>query len=459
MIGLSAMTFFLCSSIRHALFASTAWDLGIFDQAVFLISQGQPPISSFLGFHILGDHAAWIFYPLALLYKIYPDVHCLFAVQAIALSFGGWLIWRLAGQAGLKPSQAILMAFVYLLYPLVFNINLFDFRPDVMAPAALLGAVLSARTTNLFGFGFSILLLLGCKAAFSLTAIGLGAWLIGFEKKYGYGAIAIAAGVIWFLIATQWIMPEFGQGTGAIARHASRYSYLGNSSGEIVQTIFRRPDLIVGKVFSANTLEYLLLICAPLLWGLSPRHLAPLVAAAPALALNILSEDWSQRNLIFQYSLPILPFLLLAVISALAAQQVWLKNQRAIALWSIVAFLALAKYGFFWTNYIEPLDTWQATRHAVSLVQTQGAVLTTQNIAPHLSHRPVIKTTDKDIPPSDLSVFEYVLLDVRHPGWRSSEEFAASLLQKLQTKSTFQQIFTQDQVYLFQQQAAQRLTQ
>jgi uncharacterized membrane protein len=91
-------------------------------------------------------------------------------------------------------------------------------------------------------------------------------------------------------------------------------------------------------------------------------------------------------------------------------------------------------------------------------VQTQGAVLTTQNIAPHLSHRPVINTTDKDIPPNDLSRFEYVLLDLRHPGWRSSPEFAASLLQKLQTDSTFQKTFAQDQVYLFQQHAAQKLT-
>lgn len=52
----SALVLFGCSSLRHQLFHSAAWDLGIFDQAVYLISQGQSPISSFLGFHILGDH-------------------------------------------------------------------------------------------------------------------------------------------------------------------------------------------------------------------------------------------------------------------------------------------------------------------------------------------------------------------------------------------------------------------
>ena len=77
MAAAAAAILFLCSSLRHALFQSTAWDLGIFDQVIYLISQGKPPISSFLGFHIMGDHASWIFYILALFYKIYPDVHWL----------------------------------------------------------------------------------------------------------------------------------------------------------------------------------------------------------------------------------------------------------------------------------------------------------------------------------------------------------------------------------------------
>ncbi|WP_413199937.1 DUF2079 domain-containing protein, partial [Nostoc piscinale] len=55
MIGVSALILFLCSSLRHALFQSTALDLAVFDQWVYLASQGLPPISSFFGFHLLGD--------------------------------------------------------------------------------------------------------------------------------------------------------------------------------------------------------------------------------------------------------------------------------------------------------------------------------------------------------------------------------------------------------------------
>ena len=38
-IGVSALILFGCSSLRHELFQSNAFDLGIFDQAVYLISQ------------------------------------------------------------------------------------------------------------------------------------------------------------------------------------------------------------------------------------------------------------------------------------------------------------------------------------------------------------------------------------------------------------------------------------
>ncbi|BAT51954.1 hypothetical protein NOS3756_08850 [Nostoc sp. NIES-3756] len=203
----SVLILLAASSLRHELFQSTAFDLGIFDQAVYLISQGKEPVTTIQGFHILGDHAAWIFYPLALLYKIYPSVYWLFAVQVIALGIAALPIWYLSLQAGLKESQAIAIMIAYLLYPLVFNANLFDFHPEVIAVPLLLSAVLAARSQRIGWFCLSIIVVLGCKAVLSLTVAAMGVWLIFFEKRRLYGAIALGVGVAWFFIATQ---PEFG---------------------------------------------------------------------------------------------------------------------------------------------------------------------------------------------------------------------------------------------------------
>ncbi|MDY6902670.1 MAG: DUF2079 domain-containing protein, partial [Cyanobacteriota bacterium] len=145
MVASSTLLLFFCSSLRHALFQSNAFDLGIFDNGVYLISQGQEPFISFRGLHILGDHAAFILYPLALLYRIFPQVHWLFLIQALSLSMGAFPTFNLASQAGLKKSLATAMAAIYLLYPVIFNLNLFDFHPEVVALPALLWAILAAR--------------------------------------------------------------------------------------------------------------------------------------------------------------------------------------------------------------------------------------------------------------------------------------------------------------------------
>jgi uncharacterized membrane protein len=444
----SSLLFFGFSSLRHVLFQSGAYDLGIFDQAVYLISRRQAPISSFLGFHILGDHAAWIFYPLALLYRIYPSVYWLLAVQALALGGGVLPLHRLVRQAGLTEAQAIMLAGVYLLYPLVFNVNLFDFHPDVLALPALLTAVWAARARRASIFCFSLVIILGCKAVLALTVAALGLGLLVFEQRRRLGAIALLAGVSWFGIATQWVIPHFGGANATIERHAARYSFLGNSIPEILHNLLARPDLLLGKLFSLGTLEYLLLLLLPIIWGVSWQALTPMVGALPTLALNLLSDFPAQRNLVFQYSLPILPFLLLAIIETWRQGRGWLQQRWKILAWSLVAFLALAKVGYFGSIYLNSLDTWQATNAAIAQIPPQGSVLTTHNIAPHLAHRSQVQFTRTDLP-IQVEAYDYILLNLRHPGWQSSPEFAAQLLQQVHRSPAFQPVSQQDSVYLF----------
>lgn len=111
--GWSGTIFFLCSTARHLLYQSTAWDLGIYDQTLYLISQNLPAIPTFLGFHILADHGAFIFYPLSLLYRLFPSVYWLFALQSTALALGVPLAWALAQQASLSRSLSWAIALSY----------------------------------------------------------------------------------------------------------------------------------------------------------------------------------------------------------------------------------------------------------------------------------------------------------------------------------------------------------
>ncbi len=490
-IAISATILFLSSSLRHALFQSTAFDLGIFDQAIYLISQNQTPFSSLIQMHILGDHAAVIHYLLALLYKIYPDVHWLFFVQAVALSLGALPSWSLARLAGLTRSQSRAIAFMYLLYPVVFNINLFDFHPEVIALPALLAAILAARLNKIIWFCSAVLLVLSCKAVLSLTVAAMGFWLLLCEKKRSCGAIAILLGIAWFLIASQKIIPLF---SGSEVAGVGRYSYLGKSVLEIVINLILKPQLVLGKVLSFDTFKYIFILSLPVIWGLLPfsrkiglRYLIPLIPAIPTFAINILSDLPFQRSLAYQYSVPIIPFLLLAVISkegsaadfvadvtdgkregeSLATDfvadltdvkkreeifqipQLWLGMQlpKAMIIWSLIIFLFLGEYKDFFL-YLNRLDTWQATREAIAQIQPQSSILTDNRLAPHFAHRPIVKLLSQISPQTDLAEFKYILLNQRHP-WPDTEKIGNDLANQLQNTPKFQLTYQKNQVLLF----------
>ena len=447
-IGISALILFISSIIRHELFNSSG-DLAFFDQTVYLVSQGKPPISSVLGFHILADHAAWILYPIALLYKIYPHVYWLFAVQSIALSLGAFPTYLLAIQAGLKENQAIAIVIVYLLYPVVYNSNLCDFHPDTIAVPAILTAVLAARKGKLIWFCISVIIVSGCKAVLSLTVVAMGVWLLFFEKRRLYGVIAIINGIAWFLIANKIIIPFFGSEATLVNRHFYRYSYLGKSFSETLQIVLSQPQIIFIHIFNFINLEYISFLLAPIIWGLMLKYMTPLIGAIPCIALNILADHASQKNVILHYSLPIIPFLILALIASIAANKAWIKPRKVIILWSLFWFLFLGKWGFFMSKYLNFLDNWQATRQAISLIKTQDSVLTTDVITPHLTHRQEINFKYSI---NELNKFHYILLNTRHPGWGGTRKDYHNLSNELKKRSDFNLQYQRDDVYLFVQQ-------
>ena len=444
LIAGSALILFIFSSIRHYRFESTAYDLAIFDQAIYLISQGKPPFSTIVNYHMLGDHAALILYPLALFYKLYPDVHWLFAVQAIALALGAWPTWALARQAGLSNTWAMTIAAAYLLYPTIFKVNLFDFHPDVMAPAALLGAIFAARSQRIVAFTVAILFVLSLKAVLSLTVVALGMWLFVFEKQRRCGAIAIATGIAWFLIATQYIIPTF---SGKLPAATNRYDALGRSPLEIAQNLFLQPQLVLEKIVTPVNFRYVGLSLLPMIWGLAFRSLSPLLIALPTLFLNLLSEAPTQKQLSYQYSLPVLVALVVTAIGTIAAHQTWQTPKLAIAT-SLMAFLLLLHLEPMNSQFFQPLDpSWRSIRAAIAKIDPNKGVLADSYLVPHLCHRPMVKLLRQAGSVSDR--VDYVLLNLQRP-WPKHKQTAEILVKRLQSDPRFQLRHQRRQVFLFE---------
>ena len=84
------------SILKHESFNSTAFDLGIFDQNVWMFSQGQSFINTVNGFYPFADHVQPILYAVALLYKLAATPVLLLILQAAAVSLGAIPLYLLA---------------------------------------------------------------------------------------------------------------------------------------------------------------------------------------------------------------------------------------------------------------------------------------------------------------------------------------------------------------------------
>lgn len=453
-------------TLRHLWFQTSAWDLAIFDQAVHLIAQGLPAQSSLLGRHILADHGAFVLVPLGWLSRLVPSPALLFAVQSAALAGAVFPLAALARWRGLSRSATAASLAMLLLYPVVFNTAIFDFHPETLAFPLVMQALwwLERRAAgDELRVFFVLLLALTCKVGLALLVLGIGGILL-LQGRRRIGGSLLGLAVAWFSVVGTWLIPLFGGEQAALMRHASKFG-LGQSD-----LVAGRLDWLVvlghltSQVFSLASGEYLLLLLMPVLYVLLHRQRGrfffTLLPFAPLMALNLAAARPAMKDLVHHYSLLLVPFLALAVQQTLAPgrhgmsdyPRSFLGRVPAIVIaWALIAFLLFSRIGFFLGSFQEHRGHLAAMREVLARVDPKGALLVSNNFAPHVSHRQRLSIVSaKQM--KRLDHYDQILLDGRHPGFEVSPSLLRKLRQRLQTMPDFHLIFDRDDIWLFQRQ-------
>ena len=181
------------AALRHALLQSNGFDLGIYGQVAWQISQGLEPRSTVLGLHHMGNHGAWMFYAIAPLYWLAPSVQWLFLTQALGLILTAWPLWHLGAQAGLKPRERWLVCGLWWLQPVVFNVNLFDFHPETWAMPLLALAIWANRAERRWLWLIALFAAMGCRDGLTLIVMGL-ALEQALRRRWRWAAEALLLG-------------------------------------------------------------------------------------------------------------------------------------------------------------------------------------------------------------------------------------------------------------------------
>ena len=407
---------------RHFLLQSNAYDLGVFDQALWLISKGITPISSIVRVHILADHGAWMLYIGSILYKLYANINWLFLSQAIGLSFTAIPLWILSINSGLNTKLAWLICGLWWMQPVVFNTNLFDFHPEVWGMPALASSYLMLRQNKPLYWLILCMILLGCRDGMVVIIAGIGIDQL-IRRKYIWSISAFTLSLTWFLIFIYGIYPFLGEySSGGESPTFKALDSLSDYLINPLNTIWN-TDFIGGFI-------YLILISVAFIPFWNKNSITTLSACLPLVLLNFFGMNPSYRTLIHHYNLPIALIGVISVIDAISYDKPRTFPWKKFA-WVSLCWFALAKPYFFTGPYLDRVSDLKSIYKSISLINPSEKVMTTSYIVPHLTHRQTIIFPQESINHDytrNINNLNVILLNPIDPGWDSSGDLQLKIL-------------------------------
>lgn len=320
----------------HRGLGTSAYDFGLYDQGIWLLSQFDSPFVTLMGRNLFGDHSSFILLFLVPLYWFDPPTSTLLVVQSLVIASGAIPLFWYALRRLRSGAAASVIALGYLIHPAVVWTNLENFHPDCFLGPLIALVVVSAAEKRWRTYWIAVVLALLVKedVAFVLVPIGLFVALRG-DRKRGFITAGASLGVMALMLLV--VMRSF---TGVAFRNEWRIPFGG--IGGFFATVFRRPWDVVTHLVSDTRPRYLWQVFAPM-------GFVAVIAPSAALTflgvvfVNLLSTFWYQYQVQYHYSLVIVPCLAFATTEALFRVKAEFRK-------TVVAFLAACSLvcAYFW---------------------------------------------------------------------------------------------------------------
>jgi uncharacterized membrane protein len=410
--------------IKNFQFRTYAWDLGIFNQALWTtLHDGKlfyytcelllNPSGSFFGIHF-----SPIIFLLLPVYAIHPAPQTLLVTQSFILALAALPLYKLVIHVLKYRVVGIVFVLLYLLYPPLQGVNWFDFHVQSFLPLFFLSAIYFFEKQNWKTYFLFILLSLMCEEHASMIVIFIGFFAIlqykdrlifavktrKFKDTFVLVAIAtIVVAVFWYLM-TLWIRgtffpvnPDFIYEFNA----AENWIVLGVKNPiEIPLYIVLHPARAITALsydFLAK-IGYLLILFGPL--ALRPlfslKHILP---AFPWLLYALFSNYQPYYGISNQYPAYIIAFIFTASIFAIVDKggiddvKVLKRRLAAMLLCSLVAVILVSPLSPLVTIVYPESGLGSTTEHEkflheiLTYVPRDASIMTQSNIFPHVSSR------------------------------------------------------------------------
>lgn len=375
------------SIIRFDAFQAPGFDLGIYDQGLWLLSHFKEPFITVLGLNLFGDHASFIVALLVPLYWVAPYAETLLVVQCVVLALGAIPAYLLGRMVLRNRWFALVPAIAYLLTPALGWLNLENFHPDCFAVPLLLSALYFMARSRWVPFFVMVVLLLTVKEDVPLVLVPLGIY-IAIRHDRRVGIVTTTVSLCWFFLVMFVIQPAL---SGAAAGQLDSWRLPFGGLGGLAATAIKRPWEVAGWMLTADKVKYLFQLFTPLLF--LPLLTWRTMAAVPVLAFNLVSTFWYQSNLQYHYTSLVIPVLCGAALLALERFRS-LQTRRVLA---VAMLLATVGSVYLWgpvpksreAAYVPDPSHPQAVAcaEAVARIRDDAIVAAGDKVASHLTHR------------------------------------------------------------------------
>lgn len=390
MAVLMYVIFFSRRSIAtHDSLSAGAYDMGIFDQGIWLLSRFQSPFSTIIGRQLFGDHASFSLAFLAPGYWLFPGSEFLLVAQTVGLASAVVPLYLTARRELGDSLASVAIPIAYLLHPSVNGANMENFHPDSFLAPMIAMAIYAAKQERWRIFVVSVVLALLTKEDTAFVIAPLGAWVFA-TKDRRIGLLTVFGSLAYMAIALLVFMPAFGVPPD---RNAWRLPFGG--IGGIVRTSFTEPTVMVQHLLSGQRPSYLLQMSLPFGWLFK----SPLALASSIVVLiNLVSVFRFQHEISRHYSIAAIPALAFAAIETIRRLEGRVKRLLATGF-----LLALSMYSsYFWAQTPWNPDyshDWEeltsaprvlAARDVVNRLPDDAAISGNASIVSFLAHRPEV---------------------------------------------------------------------
>jgi uncharacterized membrane protein len=392
LIALYVVVFGTLTWMQQTNFGTFGFDMGIYDQGIWLLSRFKTPFVTVRGLNYFGHHVNPITAAFVPFYWLGAGPHFLYLVETIWMAVGAVPLWLLARDRLASQWLPLGLVASYLLYPSLEWINWWHFHPDALIIAPLLFAWWLALRQRWRWFAVAVAIALLCKedAGPAVAALGLVLWLRGRRRV---GALTFSVGAGWLLLCIKVIMPTANGGSGPFYVQ-SWFPGFGDSLGAIVSNLITHPGRVLSLVTQPDRLTYYRQLLVPVAF-MPLAAIDVLLIGLPQVLINSITGHALTHDIRYHYSSIVLAAVFVATVESCARLGGRVALRRLlVALILVTSVVSNAAWSPspIGTRYHSGIwavahPRHEVAREALKLVPAGAGVSATYYLVPQLTHR------------------------------------------------------------------------